>query len=56
MDSQPKALSAGKDGLVVVACIKEVSLSHLFVVFTLQNFIKNMRERKICFNANNEMR
>ena len=24
MDSQPQALASGKDGLVVVACIKEV--------------------------------
>ena len=41
MDSQPKALSSGKDGLVVVACIKEVNLNHLFVGFTPQKFIKS---------------
>ena len=26
MDSQPKAVAAGKDGLVVVACINEASI------------------------------
>ena len=44
MDSQPKALAAGKDGLVVVACIKEVCVD-FFTYFETSPLEERFDER-----------